>query len=226
MNDKATDYFFFMHPNRWSRPLSFEHRLGNFQCMGIPKRIKPIKTVVLHILDSDQYSNGMDKTAINNAYWMANPDPNLNGTHAESSIHAIADRQNYVVCMPSDTIVYACANPNTRQESIEIEIAGTFKDHANPEYWESDDAKLKLVNVAKVLKQLQTLCTFEMPPLQKGHLNMIGQVDINGFIQHRDVPLFADGVWRQPPESFKYGQHQDICQDFPYEILFDIMKTI
>lgn len=220
MIDKPENYYNFTHPNRWITPASFNHRLGKFQCAGIPSRIKPVKAIILHIPDWDRSENGIDKSAEQMASYLADP-PERN----IASIHIFADRDSFVLSMPSDTCVYGCANPNTAQESIEIEIAGTFKDHANPEYWHTEDAKLKLINTAKALYQLKILCNFDFPGLQVAKLNDFGNVIQPGFLQHRDVPIFRAGVWRQPLENIQFGQHADICAGFPYQILFDIITS-
>lgn len=221
MIDKPENYYNFTHPNKWVQPKSFIHRLGQFQCAGIPKRQKPVSVIVLHIPDYDYVNHGIDITCEKMAGYLADPvDRNI------SSVHAFSDRDSFILSMPSDTVVYGCANQNTRQESIEIEIGGNFKHHANQEYWHTADAKLKLINTVKALKQLQILCNYDMPPLQIAKLDAKGTVVIPGFIQHRDIPIWAKGEWQQPPKSWELGQHKDICENFPYEILFDIFNSI
>ena len=220
MIDKPENYYNFTHPNRWIMPNSFRHRLGSFQCAGIQIRIKPVKCIILHIPDWTRVDN-VDHTAEDMAKYLADP-PEKN----IASVHIFSDSDSFVLAMPSDSIVYGCANQNTRLESIEIEMAGTFKQHANPEFWRSETGIKIMTNAVKAIKQLQILCHFDMPTLQIAKLNNIGVVEVPGFCQHRDVPIWGEGQWRQPPESFKYGQHQDICENFQYDILFDIFTKI
>ena len=218
MIDKKENYYLFMHQNPNRNIIN--HRLGNFKVSGLVRPAgKYVKVIILHIMDYDKYFPGHEDL---NAERISDY---FSKCSEYASSHINVDRDSFDIMLPPDVTVTACANPNTAQESVEIEIAGTFKDHANPEYWHTDDAKKKLINTAKALKQLKILCDFDMPSLQIAKLNEFGNVIQSGFLQHRDVPIFKAGAWHQYPDNIKFGQHNDICQDFPSQILFDIISS-
>lgn len=244
-SDTYKDYYNLTHPNKWAIPGAFFHRLGQFQAMGIgARKNKPYPSIViLHVPVADYYKgSGIDPTAERVADYLANP-----GEQRTASVHVCSDRDSFVLCQPFDSVCWGCANPNTAQESIEIEIAGDVKTES---YWRSSDAILKYRQAAKAIKkglQLSFGSDWKKycPPLQKGALNFDGSLKTPGFLQHRDVPYWDEIIitenkkriktgkarvlkspgWAQPPvDNIKAGQHSDINKDFPWDLFFKIAK--
>lgn len=248
--DKASDYFNFSNPNyvvQSGLVAKFVHRLGTFDCVGIGQRKIPVpNAIILHVpvYDDPYLANGDDGAEVM-AKYLANPPENNPSTNYYkdylakykkpprkiASVHACADRDSFILCQPADSVAYSNGNLNTYATSWDIEIAGLGTE--TPTYWKSKDAELKLIQSAKaIIKSFQLSFGDEwescIPPRQKAVFMPNGVVAVKGFSQHREVPyaVYLNGAfsrWAQYPENLKYGQHSDICEDFPFDYFFKIL---
>lgn len=234
MRDSAQDYFNFSHPHRITRPGAFEHRLGKFQTCGGGQR-KPRRKPrigILHVPVFDVPGNAGDFTAERVAAYLADPpenqDPKKYGARY-ASVHATADRDSFVLCLPADSVCWGCGNFNTAAESWEVEIAGLGTEPGS--YWSGPDGTAKLTQAARAHVRASHLAfgddwrTCIVPP-QKGAVGFDGNLITPGWLQHRDIPYWNGATWAQPPEdNIRAGQHSDICADFPYEHWFSILAN-
>lgn len=240
--DKAQNYYNFVLQNK--NIVAKKWRLGQYSTAGEPVRKKnlypkdsvhlyPAPLVgVLHvpvanILDK----NKKDITAELTAKYLAG---------REASVHVCSDRDSYILCLPFDSVGWHCANSNTHQFSIGIEMGGLGegKDSYNgikgDAYWSTDDAILKYRQVAKGVIEGTRLLYGEkweqyLIPLQKAELNSSGGIVKAGWTQHREIPIWSKTLqaYNQNNSAGKNqvrGQHTDVCADFPWELFFKVFE--
>lgn len=221
--DSKSNYYNFVHPHRHARSDEFKCRLGNFQTKGGGQKTKPLSVIVLHvpIYDDKDLSDG-DQSAEKMARYLANPQENIS-----ASVHIFSDRDSYILSLPADTIAYGCGNPHTYQQSLEIEISGDLS--CDREYWLSDDGVKKLkVTAYAIWKSIEIAYgkDYVMPPYQQAEFDDKGNVIKPGFCQHRDIPYWSmrESRYYSYPLNLNIGQHADICPDFPYEKLWELIE--
>lgn len=242
--DKPQNYYNFVLQNK-SIGKPKRYRLGEYRAAGEPVRKKGLypKNLqhfypgplvgVLHVPVANiiDRKTGQDKTAELTAQYLAG---------RGASVHVCSDRDNYILCMPFDSVAWHCANSNTHQFSIGIEMGGLGegKDEFNgikgDKYWSTDDAIVKYRQVAMgVIEGTRLLYGKKwkqyLIPLQKAELNSTGGLITPGWTQHREVP-----IWNKTTNSYNQnhsaglnqvkGQHTDVCANFPWDIFFMIFK--
>jgi len=241
MKDSAQDYYNFSHPHAGIAAGYLSHRLGRFRAFAAlrPRQAWPLVAIV-HVPVYDIGTPKNDFTAERVADYLSSPE---NGTRF-ASVHASADRDSNVLCLPADVACRGCGNWNTAEDSWEIEIAGLSTEPGS--YWAGPDGTAKLKQAARAHVKATKLAfgdqwrTCIVPP-QMGTLDATGRVTRPGWLQHRDVPYWdeifdangrATGIsrvlpkpgWAQPPEqNILAGQHSDICADFPWEYFFKLL---
>lgn len=224
--DTAESYFNFTHPHSGCMPGFFRHRLGSFQTAGGGQRKTQAapRLGILHVPVFERLVGSNDYTAEWVAAYLANPEKGKYG-----NVHATADRDSYVLCLPIDSICWGCGNFNTAADSWEVEIAGMATEPGS--YWSGPDGTRKLLQAAKAHIAAAKLAfgdewrTGIVPP-QRGQVDAEGQLVSAGWLQHRDIPYWDERRqrWAQPPrENIQAGQHSDICADFPMEHWFQIL---
>jgi len=218
--DKKENYYNFVHENP-NAPIT-KHRLGEFRVFGRgqSEHIKNIGCLHVPQWDDKNIADKIDQSADALALYQT--------TRKDwASVHLYADTDSFILMLPGDYRCSGCANPITEQYSIEAEISGFMR--YPKEHWLSETGRKKFVNTARAYIQLFQLQygkdwkDFAIPA-QIGKLQVDGSPEVPGFIQHRDVPLLSGGKWVQPPDSFKYGQHEDISPDFPIEYFLKIYE--
>lgn len=233
--DKLEDYFNFTHPHRISQPGAFQHRLGAFQTCGRGKRPRlPYPSIgVLHVPVYDAGGpSGDDLTAEIVAAYLADPPENQNPEkygRRFASVHACADRDSFVLCLPADAVCWGCGNFNTAEDSWEVEIAGLSTEP--PGYWATEDGTKKLVQAARAHVTAAKLAFGDswrlgLVPPQLGQVDEAGRVVRSGWLQHRDIPYWTGTKWAQPPaDNIRAGQHSDICAGFPWMHFFGVLAA-
>lgn len=233
MTDNISDYYNFTHPHNAVGPGVFKHRLGNFQTPGGGQMQGAPTVGVLHVPVADFYNGGADQTAEIVAKYLSAPpenyEPHKHGGFIRTGCtHATSDRDSFVLCLPMDSVAWGCGNPNTGARSWEIEIAGWGKDTA--EYWRGPDARLKLIQAARAHIAAAKLVGGDewkkwVIPAQKAVLNSYGVCLTPGWTQHREIPYWNGYKWAQPPtDNLMAGQHYDICENFPYDVWFEVLN--
>lgn len=232
MTDSPNDYYNFTHPHRITPAGAFLHRLGAFQTCGKGRRLRQDRPLlgILHVPVFEAAGASGDFTAERVAAYLADPPENQNPQKYGkrfASVHATADRDSYVLCLPADTVCYGCGNIITAEDTWEIEIAGLGTEPGS--YWEGPDGTRKLEQAARAhVKAAQLVWGSEWAtcicPPQKGAVDQTGRVTVPGWLQHRDIPFWDGRRFAQPPvDNIRAGQHSDICADFPYEHWFAIL---
>lgn len=232
--DSKQDYYNFTHPHSLCATDAFKHRLGDFQTCGKGRATGP-RLGILHVPVYEQIvgPGKDDPTAEIVAGYLADPPENkLDAAkygRRYASVHATADTDSFVLCLPADSVCWGCGNFNTAEDSWEIEIGGMGTEP--PEYWNGERGKAKLTQAARAhIKSCFLVYGDEwaqkIVPPQKGKVDASGKQVISGWLQHRDIPYWNGSAWAQPPvENIKAGQHADIHADFPIETWFGILAA-
>jgi len=241
--DKFQNYFNFVLQKPGIQPR--QTRLGKFSFAGDPIRKKnaypkdlqhiyPAPLVgVLHVPVANivDKKTGKDNTAESVARYLAsNP--------VQASVHLNTDRDSFILSMPFDMITWHCANVQTHQFSIGIEMGGLgegkdeYKGVKGDAYWSTDDAIIKYRWVAKgTIEGFRLLYPKYwkdyMIPLQKAEVTENGSYKKSGWTQHREIPIWSKRLnkFNQNHSAGRnqvLGQHTDVCADFPWELFFEI----
>jgi hypothetical protein len=243
--DRFQNYFNFVVQKPNMQPK--QTRLGKFSFAGEPVRKKsaypkelqylyPAPLVgVLHVPVANivDKKTGRDNTAELVARYLAS-------SPVQASVHLSTDRDSFILSAPFDTVTWHCANAQTHQFSIGIEMGGLgegkdeYKGVKGDAYWSTDDAIQKYRILARgVIEGLRLLYPKNwkeyMIPLQKAELKENGSFKKAGWTQHREVPIWSNKLNRfnqnhSAGKNQVLGQHTDICADFPWELFFTIFK--